>query len=48
MEINLEDDSKKTMNKKPKIYILNLFNLNVGSVFDFRMNKRETIIKKEV
>ena len=45
-EINFDEDSKKIIDKKPKKYTLNLCALNVWSLFDFNINKRETATRK--
>ena len=47
-EINLDDDSKKIIDKKPKEYVLIFCVLNVGSLLDFNINKSEIDIRNVI
>ena len=46
LPINSPDDSRKIINKKPKVQIFNLSLLNDFCIFDFNISKREIVIKK--
>ena len=47
-ETNFDEDSIKIIDKKPNEYILNFCFLNVGSIFDFNINKSEIAIRKVI
>ena len=44
-ETNFDEDSIKIIDKKPNEYILNFCALNVGSIFDFNINKSEIVTR---
>ena len=44
--INFEDDSENIKNKKLKKKILILLDWKLGLIFDFNINKRESVIRK--